>query len=98
MKVKRSTRNRSRFVRGLLCIGFAVLALLSFLAPASAATTFTVSKESARHKCSTSDVTFTVDFSRQPDFVTTDAEGRQADSFQYYIVGDPSLPYPQNYD
>jgi hypothetical protein len=33
-----------------------------------------------------------------PDFQTTDSVGRQADSFQYYIVGDPSLPYPSNYD
>jgi hypothetical protein len=54
--------------------------------------------ESAVFDPATGQVTFTLTFNRPPDFQTTDSVGRQADSFQYYIVGDPSLPYPSNYD
>jgi hypothetical protein len=43
-------------------------------------------------------VTFRIVFDQVPDFFTTDSFGRQADSFQYFIVGNPSLPYPSNYD
>jgi hypothetical protein len=43
-------------------------------------------------------VTFRIDFDRPPDFFTTDSVGRQEDSFQYYILGDPSLGYPAEYD
>jgi hypothetical protein len=43
-------------------------------------------------------VTFTIDFDQPPDFFTTDGVGRQADNFQYYILGDPSLGYPAEYD
>lgn len=43
-------------------------------------------------------VTFTLEFNRPPDFATMDEFGRRADSFQYYIVGDSGLPYPENYD
>ena len=46
----------------------------------------------------TGQVTFTLTFNRPPDFQTVDSLDRQADAFQYYIVGDPSLPYPYFYD
>jgi hypothetical protein len=46
----------------------------------------------------TGQVTFTLVFNRRPDFEAEDSFGRQADSFQYYIVGDRSLPYPAYYD
>jgi hypothetical protein len=35
------------------------------------------------------EVRFTIEFSHEPDFITTDSFGRQANSFQYYIPGDP---------
>jgi len=59
---------------------------------------FTVLSESAVFDPATGQVTFTLAFNRQPDFQTVDEFGRQADSFQYYIVGDPTLPYPDKYD
>jgi hypothetical protein len=58
----------------------------------------TVRSESAVFDPVTSHVTFTLSFSRAPDFQTVDEFDRQADSFQYYILGDPSLPYPAYYD
>jgi Ca2+-binding RTX toxin-like protein len=54
--------------------------------------------QSAVFDPATGQVAFTLTFNRPPDFQTVDSLGRQADSFQYYIVGDPSLPYPRNYD
>jgi hypothetical protein len=58
----------------------------------------TVRSESAVFDPLTGQVTFTLVFARQPDFRTEDALGRRADSFQYYILGDPTLPYPAYYD
>lgn len=54
--------------------------------------------ESSSFDPATGQVTFRLTFDRTPDFQTTDSLGRQADSFQYYIAGDPSLPYPSYYD
>jgi hypothetical protein len=54
--------------------------------------------ESAVFNPATGEVQFTIEFNQHPDFFTLDSVGRQADSFQYFIVGDPSLPYPENYD
>jgi hypothetical protein len=54
--------------------------------------------ESAVFDPATGQVTFTLTFNSPPDFQTVDSLGRQADSFQYYIIGDPSLPYPYYYD
>jgi hypothetical protein len=42
--------------------------------------------------------TFTLEFNKTPDFFTVDEFGRQANAFQYYIYGDQSLSYPNNYD
>jgi hypothetical protein len=43
-------------------------------------------------------VNFTVGFNQEPDFYTVDQFGRQANSFQYYIIGNPNLGYPQEFD
>jgi hypothetical protein len=43
-------------------------------------------------------VRFVIVFNQQPDFRSTDSFGRQANSFQLFIVGDPTLGYPANFD
>lgn len=43
-------------------------------------------------------VTFSITFNQVPDFFTVDSFGRAANAFQFYIVGDPTLSYPANYD
>jgi hypothetical protein len=58
----------------------------------------TVLSESAVFEPVAGQVTFTLVFNRPPDFQTEDSLGRRADSFQYYILGDPTLPYPAYYD
>jgi hypothetical protein len=57
-----------------------------------------IASQSAIYNPLTGEVAFTLVFDQQPDFFSTDAPGRQADSFQYFIVGDPTLPYPSRYD
>jgi hypothetical protein len=57
-----------------------------------------VVSESAVYDPVTGNVDFTVRFNRKPNFRTIDEFGRQADSFQYYIIGDDTLPHPQNFD
>ena len=54
--------------------------------------------QSAVYDPATGQVTFTLTFNRAPDFQSVDELDRPADSFQYFIVGDPSLSYPNNYD
>jgi hypothetical protein len=78
-----------------------VAGLVCALPPASSAQApegLTVLSESAVFDPVTGEVTFTMVFNRQPDFQTEDSFGRRADSFQYYILGDPTLPYPAYYD
>src|SRR5260370_8029192 len=58
---------------------------------------FTIVSESVTFDPATRTLQFTIEFSRAADFVTL-AYGRQAYAFQYFFVGDPDLPYPQNYD
>ena len=64
-------------------------------APARAAAAtpgeFLASSQSAVFDPATGQVTFTLTFNRPPDRQT-------GESFQYFIVGDPSLHYPNNYD
>jgi hypothetical protein len=80
-------------------VGVGIAALLAVPgAGAQAPSPFTVLSESAVFDPATGQVTFMLVFNRRPDFQTEDSIGRQADSFQYYIVGDASLPYPANYD
>jgi len=68
------------------------------VADAQAPSEFAVLSQSVVFDPATGQVTFTLVFNRRPDFQTEDSVGRHADSFQYYIVGDPTLPYPANYD
>jgi hypothetical protein len=54
--------------------------------------------ESAVFNPSTGHVTFTLEFTKEPDFWTADLIGRQREAFQYLVFGDPNLQYPTNYD
>jgi hypothetical protein len=74
--------------------------VLSFATPVLAAhpAGFAVVSESARYNESTGEVSFRIVFSQKPDFFTTDAFDRPANSFQYFIIGDSSLPYPETFD
>ena len=69
-----------------LCAG--VLAIGS--APAGAQTPVQVVCESAVYHPGTQTVYFTIVFDSAPDFTTTDAAGRIADQFQYYLPSDQS--------
>jgi hypothetical protein len=76
------------------------IGLIAFATPAAATqnSRFTIVSQSAHYERHNATVTFTIVFNRKPNFLATDMYGRQQDSFQYYIVGDPSLSYPANYD
>lgn len=54
--------------------------------------------ESAVFNSSTGEVQFTIEFNQAPDFFTVDAFGRQANEFQYFIVGDPTVPDLAHWD
>jgi hypothetical protein len=54
--------------------------------------------ESAVFNRVSGEVHFTVTFNQPPDFLATDSLGRQTNSFQYFIIGDPTLPYPETFD
>jgi PEP-CTERM motif-containing protein len=60
--------------------------------------TFSFTAESAVFDPATGNVQFRIVFNQAPDFSTVDSVGRQADTFQYFISGDPQLPYPANFD
>lgn len=62
------------------------------------AATFAAVSQSAVYSSTTGDVTFNIDFNQVPDFYTLDSFGRPANDFQVYVVGDPSLPYPTDFD
>jgi hypothetical protein len=74
----------------------AIMLLLSGVGKAVAAFIFT--SESAVFNAATGNVQFTVEFNQVPDFVTVGPFGQRANSFQYFIIGDPSLEYPALYD
>lgn len=85
----------------------AVLFCVTHVATQSAATAradaatpgeFLVTGQSAIFDPATGQVSLKLIFNRPPDFQTADSIDRPADSFQYYIVGDPRLLYPRNYD
>jgi hypothetical protein len=84
--------------RLIVAVVIGMVLALPGVADAQAPSEFTVLSESAVFDPVTGQVTFTLVFNRRPDFQTEDSVGRRADSFQYYIVGDPTLPYPANYD
>lgn len=43
-------------------------------------------------------VDFAIVFNQAPDFTTLDSVGRVKNNFQYYVIGDASLGYPEEYD
>ena len=82
----------------LSLLGIGVAMVLAALVPghavASRPTALAVRSESATYHRSTGLVTFRIAFNRAPDFFTTDALGRQADEFQYYVGSDePEAPW-----
>jgi hypothetical protein len=81
-----------------LCCLAAVLGFAVAGASAQAPGGLQVLSESAVFDPVAGSVTFTLVFNRVPDFQTEDSLGRRADAFQYYILGDPTLPYPAYYD
>ncbi len=89
---------------GLLVISLATIASAQGVpaaagaVPSAPSVQFGLVSQYAIYSPRTGAVTFRVVFNRAPDFFATDSFGRQADSFQYFIVGNASLPYPQNYD
>jgi hypothetical protein len=97
MRSIRGTAIRLGALVGVLALGgLAVLAPTATAQPTRAG--LVVLSHSAVFSPATGQVTFTVTFNRAPDFESVDALGRQADSFQYFIYGDMSLPYPAYYD
>ena len=77
----------------------ALLACMSLTVEAKTVTVeFKFTKQSAIFERKSGDVKFSITFNQRPDFYTVDSVGRQADSFQYFIVGDQNLSYPYNYD
>ena len=59
---------------------------------------FRLVSESAVSDPQTHAVTFTIAFNQPPDFFTLDMDSIPANSFQYFIFGDQSLPYPGYFD
>lgn len=90
-------------IRFLKTVFLFVAVLLSNQGAQAAASSFKgdalmVVYESAIYIPETNEVQFTLIFNQVPDLFTLDEYGRQRHSFQYFIIGDPSLPYPQKYD
>jgi hypothetical protein len=79
-----------------LLIGLSLTALPLIGAARGATAPFKRVSQSAVFSPRTGDVTFRIVFNQLPDF-STDPSGQQTDAFQYFIVGNPSLPYPSNY-
>jgi hypothetical protein len=75
-------------------IGSLLFGLTSGL-PAEAA--LMVLSQSAEVNLDSNSVLFQIEFNRAPDFFTTDEDGIQADSFQYYINADGGLPVYRDY-
>lgn len=77
---------------------FLILALVFLVGNAvSASAVFIFQSESTIFEPATGKVQFTIGFNQSPNF-TIDSQGRQANSFQYFIVGDTSLTSPAKYD
>jgi hypothetical protein len=66
--------------------------------PPTQSVPFQFLSQSAIYQPLTGEVAFRVVFNQEPDFLTADSLDRQANSFQFFIVGDLSLPYPLIYD
>ena len=57
-----------------------------------------VVSEQAVYDPASGNVELTVRFDRRPDFRSVDEFGRPAYSFQYFIVGDDALGFPERFD
>jgi hypothetical protein len=79
-------------------VGLLALIVFSTGSTSRALAVFMFQSESAIFEPLTNKVLFTIQFNQPPNFSTVDSIGRQANSFQYFIVGDPGLPYPAKYD
>lgn len=77
---------------------FLMLSLvLLFGSPIAASAVFIFQSESTIFEPASGKVQFTIGFNQSPDF-TVGSQGRQANSFQYFIAGDSSLTSPAKYD
>jgi hypothetical protein len=68
-----------------------------FLKFSAHANAFDLVSQSAVWNQYTNSVDFSIRFDSTPDFLTVDSAGRAANSFQYYIFGDPNAGYPEKY-
>jgi hypothetical protein len=86
-----------RLLITVLAVGLGAMLPVSSAA-AQATCGLCLRSQSAVFDPDTGQVTFRMVFTKVPDFETRDEFGRPAEGFQYYIVGDRSLPYPRNFD
>ncbi len=86
---------KARFF-GVLIVQFVALVFV-FASVEAAQQVFLFVSESAVFDATTQQVMFTIEFNQVPDFSSVDSFGRQANSFQYFIVSDPNRPYPANF-
>jgi hypothetical protein len=86
----------TRSARGLIThfVLFALAALTSGLSHGA----FLFTSDSVVFDRASDQVRFTINFNQSPDFLTLDSQGRQTHSFQYFIIGDASLPGPASFD
>jgi hypothetical protein len=70
----------------------------SSLGQATALSPFSFVSESAVFNPATGKVQFTIEFNQPPDFFTVSSFGQQTNSFQYFIVGNPTLQSPEKFD
>src|SRR5580698_9922011 len=71
-----------------------VAAFCVFLLGAASARAGLSGWESVSVNHAAADATFSINFGHAPNFTTTDANGRLADSFQILIAADPTGPNP----
>lgn len=62
------------------------------------ADTFKITTQWAVYNPANGIVDFAIVFNQAPDFTTLDSVGRVKNNFQYYVIGDASLGYPEEYD
>ncbi len=75
-----------------------LIAWLCCITPRAHGATIMFLSQTASFDPATDQVTFTIEFNRLPDFFATDSVGRQANSFQYFVLGDLALQYPAAFD
>jgi len=73
-----------------------LLVLLAVYSP-QAFSAFLIQSHSALSDPLTGITSFSMTFNESPDFFSVDEFGRPRHTFQYYIYGDETLPYPEHY-